>query len=65
MTGAPNCDFGSVTRHRILDRKGRITGYVAAYDDGRWRLDGDPFASDLLRTLTELKLDLGNQEHES
>jgi hypothetical protein len=62
---ATNCDFGNVTRHRVLDRKGRITGYVVVDDDGKWTLEGDPFVADLLRALTKWRLDLSNERRKS
>lgn len=56
-----NCEFDRGTRHAVTDRKGRISGYVVAYDDGKWDLEGDPFCSDLLSLLLKLKLDLSDQ----
>ena len=56
-----NCDFGHSERHAVTDRKGRISGYVVAYDDGKWELEGYPFCADLLSLLLKLKLDLSSQ----
>jgi hypothetical protein len=60
-----NCDFGHSTRHSVLDRKGRITGYVVAYDDGKWELEGDPFVCNLLSVLLKNKLDVCNRIEQS
>ena len=60
-----NCDFGQSTRHAVLDRKGRISGYVVSYDDGKWELDGAPFVCDLLSVLLKNKLDVCNRIEQS